>query len=257
MAVAGLGSMCNVAKQRADHHESGRSTAVLGECRRLANKLRRGRSGKSDSNNTQSDDLCREVPRLPRKRRRRPRRQLEPKRATRASAVSATPATQNARLCLQVPRLPHKQRRRPRLQTRPEDLQLSDPRAQLEHHYPAWSTTASAVTYLQQKLLCPHNHYWSPISPTIHHTRLLIFVRIIEDLPRPSHHPRKLRYVLHKKTMKKVYVTARSARCSPSLSRTRLYFPHRERSYHTKENMLQRSQTHLGLNMLHGASRCP
>ena len=144
---------------------------------------------------------------------------------------------------------------RPLLRSR--GLMLLDAPAEHEDRDPAWSTTPSAVTYVQQKLPCPHNPYWSPNSPTIHHTRLLIFVRIIEDLPRPSHHPRKLRYVLHKKTMKKVYVTARSARCSPSLSRTRLYFPHRERSYHTKENMLQRSQTHLGLNMLHGASRCP
>ena len=167
--MAGLGSMCNVAKQRADHHESGRSTAVLGECRRLANKLRRGRSGKSDSNNTQSDDLCREVPRLPRKRRRRPRRQLEPKRATRASAVSATPATQNARLCLQVPRLPHKQRRRPRLQTRPEDLQLSDPRAQLEHHYPAWSTTGSPKSLSSSPHPDDRKKLW-----LVHHQKTLV-----------------------------------------------------------------------------------
>ena len=70
-----------------------------------------------------------------------------------------------------------------------------------------------------------------------------------------SHHPRKLRYVLHKKTKKHVSVmTARSARCSPSLSRTRLYVPHRERSYHTTESMLQ--HTHLGFNMLHDASQC-
>ena len=59
---------------------------------------------------TQSENLCREVPRLPRRRRRRPRRQTQPKRTTGAqpSTMSATPATQNARPCRQVPRLPRK-----------------------------------------------------------------------------------------------------------------------------------------------------
>ena len=32
---------------------------------------------------------------------------------------------------------------------------MLDPPAQLEHRYPAWSTTPSAVTYLQQKLPVP------------------------------------------------------------------------------------------------------
>ena len=142
---------------------------------------------------------------------------------------------------------------RPLLRSR--GLMLLDAPAEHEDRDPAWSTTPSAVTYVQQKLPCPHNPYWSPNSPTIHHTRLLIFVRIVEDLPRPRHHPRELRYVLHKKTNKHVSVmTARSARCSPSLSRTPLSVPRRERSYHTTKSMLH--HTHPGFNMLHDASQC-
>jgi len=60
---------------------------------------------------------------------------------------------------------------RPLLRSR--GLMLLDAPAEHEDRDPAWSTTPSAVTYVQQKLPCPHNPYWSPNSPTIHHTRLL------------------------------------------------------------------------------------